>query len=323
MNPRIHLFAIPCLTTIALAQSATYSTFGTGCNATPAVVPYALNETAPTLRVASLPNEYAYPVINTATTPVQVTGFEIYTRSNSGTTHETGFARILADSSGAGATAHTSPDATSLAVGVIEVGPTADWYSVAVVPAVVVQPGEAFWIGVDAFSRIAPPQNQGGSPAVATIHYRRPNLNNNTWTPSVSVTNPIVRLAGYAPTPVVPTLSASAPPVLGQNLVINVDGTQPGIPVFLAFALSDQTWLGLPLPVDLALVGAPSCFAYTSNDTNQILVSGPTGTATLTLAIPASPTLAGFAFFNQAAIPGAVNNLGFYVTNAGKGTVGN
>ena len=34
-------------------------------------------------------------------------------------------------------------------------------------------------------------------------------------------------------------------------------------------------------------------------------------------------TLAGFAFYNQAAIVGAPNGLGMFVTNAGKGVVGN
>jgi len=301
---------------------ASYAEFGVGCNGDPALTPFALNAAAPSLTVGSLPNEYAYPVINTNAAPVQVLGFEVFTRANNAlATAVTGNAGIFRDNSGAGALVHTIPANTGVAHGTIEVTGTARWYSVAVTPPVVVQPGEAFWVQLDAYSVIAPPQNAtGGTAAPASIYYRRPS-NGMVWTLSVSVARPIVQVRAATLSNNVSTLTHATLPVQGQTPTVNLFGPA-NYPAVMVLAFSDQTWLGLPLPMDLGFVGAPNCTTFTSVDQFDVLFLDGAGVGTWSALVPTDAAFTGLHFFNQGGVLGASNQLGVYMTNAGRGIVG-
>lgn len=69
--------------------------------------------------------------------------------------------------------------------------------------------------------------------------------------------------------------------------------------VYLVAGGSDQSWAGVPLPIDLSPIGLTGCRAYTSGDAG-VLLTHTAGAATWTFAIPAVPALAGTVLFLQA-----------------------
>ncbi|MCB9881178.1 MAG: hypothetical protein H6834_05260 [Planctomycetes bacterium] len=301
---------------------ATYAPFGEGCNGTAVSNCLTLNDQGQTFRLASLPNEYAYPVVNTTGSPIQIVGFEVYTTTNTGNT-ETVKTGILWDATGAGALAHTVPDPSTTANGTITVDPVEGWYSTSVYPPVVVQPGVAFWFMVEAYSMVAPPQSSAGAAGPTDNYYRRPNLSSYAWTRSGSVTKQMFRIHCVAENPSVPSLLVTGLPQLGQPMSFDLSGGPANGLAFLAFALDDTQWLGLPTPVDLALAGAPGCFVLTSSDELFSVPLDPQGQVSLNVVVPNIPAFDGVPFYNQAfVIAPLANPLNVIVSNAGAGVLG-
>ena len=73
--------------------------------------------------------------------------------------------------------------------------------------------------------------------------------------------------------------------------------------------------------IDLGVIGAPGCFAYTSNDLPSTLVLG-SGSVTTSIAIPNNPALAGAQLTVQAASTSSQNAFGAATSNGLTGTVG-
>lgn len=313
------------LAPVALTQTqASFTPYGTACNGMPSSRCLAQNDGGPNLTVASLPNEYGYPVINTTSSAIQVIGFDIYTVTNTAAT-ETVNTAVLRDDAGAGSLTHTLPAFTAEALGTITVDAVQGWYSTTTYPPMTIQPGEAFWIAHDCFSRVAPAENNGGVPGPAAPHWRRPTYNGNNWQASSSVTNPIFRIQCLTGSPTAPALLATSLPQLGGSFTMQVSGGTPNLPAFLIFSLDNTQWLAMPTPVDLVLFGAPDCFAYTANEIVSLVLLDAAGQgASAPLAIPNDPSLDGVTWWNQAATisPGA-NALDLLVTNAGTAVVGN
>lgn len=324
MHHSLYLASSLLLVATATAQTASYTLFAEGCNGATASNCLSLNDQNPVMTVASLPNEYAYPVINTTGTAIQITGFEIFTTTNT-VIAETGKTGLIYDLSGPTATVHTRPDPTNVANGTITVNPAQGWYSTSIYPPITIQPGVAFWFHVDAYSKIAPPQHAttGGVAGPVANWYRRPS-NNMVWTSSVSVARQIFRIHCLPATPTVPSLRATNLPQFGQNFSLEVAGGQAFMPAFLIYAFDRTQWQSMPTPVDLGMFGAPTCFAQTSADVASLLLLGGTGTGTAGLTIPTDPSFGGFTWYNQAVLvtPG-VNAIDMLVTNAGTAVVGN
>lgn len=308
------------------AQTASYTLFGEGCNGAAVTTPLSLNDNNPTLQVASLPNEYAYPVINTTGVALTIVGFEIFTTTNTANV-ETGNTGLIYDLSGPNATVHTRPDPVNCANGTITVAPVAGgaWWSTSVYPPITIQPGVAFWFHVDAYSRIAPPQHTttGGVPGPVANWYRRPS-NNMVWTSSVSVARQIFRLHCLPALPKVPALMNTGLPQFGQTLTLDLSGGQPFLPGFMITAFDRTQWLSFPTPVHLAMFGAPNCYNQTSSDIVSLVLLDGTGAGSSAFTIPNNPGLGGFTWHNQGAVlaPG-VNSIDMLVTNAGTAVVGN
>lgn len=324
MNTTLKIASTLLLLASATAQTASYTLFAEGCNGAAATNCLSLNDVNPVMTVASLPNEYAYPVVNTTGLPIQITGFEIFTTTNTGLT-ETGKTGLIFDLSGPTATVHTRPDPTNAANGTITVSPVQGWYSTSVYPPITIQPGVAFWFHVDAYSKIAPPQHAvtGGVAGPVANWYRRPS-NNMTWTSSVSVARQIFRIHCLPATPVVPALTATGLPQFGQNFTLQLSGGQPWLPGFLVHAFDRTQWLSMPTPVDLSLFGAPTCFAQTSADVASLILLDANGLGTSSMTVPTDPSFGGFTWHNQGAVlvPGA-NALDMLMTNAGTAVIGN
>ncbi len=309
----------------ARAQApASYTPFGEGCNGGTVANCLSLNDANPTLLVASLPNEYAYPVLNTTNAPIQIVGFEIYTQTNTSLT-ETVNTGVIHDAGGPAATTHSTPDLVNAASGTITVGAAQGWYSTSVYPPITIQPGAAFWLHVDAYGRVAPPQHTaGGVNGPVANYWRRPNYLNYTWVASGSVVRPIYRIHCLPATPTVPSILATSLPRFGQPFGLQVRGGQPFLPSFVIWAFDRTQWLSLPTPVDLTPFGAPTCFNRTSTDITALLLLDANGQGATGFTVPTDPSFGGFTWYNQAAVlaPG-VNVIDLLVSNAGTAVVGN
>ncbi|HET6201931.1 MAG TPA: hypothetical protein VFI25_03915 [Planctomycetota bacterium] len=95
-------------------------------------------------------------------------------------------------------------------------------------------------------------------------------------------------------------LAASGCPDLGATLTLVLTGSPANtVPAILALGVSNATWSGLPLPLDLAFLGAPGCFVYTSNEVLLPGIPNAGGAASLALGIPNDPSLVGGVAYAQ------------------------
>jgi hypothetical protein len=114
----------------------------------------------------------------------------------------------------------------------------------------------------------------------------------------------------------VPVLDSVGRPWLGATWTVRIGNAKPGTPTALGIGSSSTSWSGLPLPLALASAGMPGCTLYVSIDVT-IGATATGGTATLPLALPNNPALAGGSVYLQGFVldPG-VNFTGVVLTNA-------
>lgn len=113
-------------------------------------------------------------------------------------------------------------------------------------------------------------------------------------------------------------LSAATLPALGTTLQLDVDQVTAGSLLGVLILGFNQVNPG----VDLTFLGMPGCDLYATIDTQlPFPLAGPV--TTLPVAIPATPSLAGFTFATQAAtFTPAANSFGFLSSNGVALTVG-
>lgn len=129
--------------------------------------------------------------------------------------------------------------------------------------------------------------------------------------------------AGCADAASVPVLLADGWPVLGSQFETLVRTAQPAPSLaVLAHGLSNQQASGLPLPLSLAVLGAPGCAALNSLDVTQIgavAAAMPPVLYRWLLTISNVPAFAGVQLFTQAYVLDAgANSLGVAVSNAAR-----
>jgi len=102
--------------------------------------------------------------------------------------------------------------------------------------------------------------------------------------------------------------------------VSNLGPLAPGI---LLFGVSDTTWNGIALPLDLTFLGMKGCNLLVSWDLELGFFARTGSTWDLTLTIPNDRTLAGLTFYNQAwVLDPKANAFGVGTSNGGKGVIG-
>jgi hypothetical protein len=107
------------------------------------------------------------------------------------------------------------------------------------------------------------------------------------------------------------------PPSPGNSVfALRVEDATPGALVLLWLSTSASSWMGIPLPADLAGVGAPGCSLRVAPDLILPGTTSATGTVSFALPVPAVPP--GAVLYAQAAVSGATNPLGFAFTQGGK-----
>jgi hypothetical protein len=98
---------------------------------------------------------------------------------------------------------------------------------------------------------------------------------------------------------------------LPQSLAVMISG------------LSNVSWAAVPLPLELTPFGLTNCSLRVSLDVSDALI-GSLGSATYSLAVPASTALAGFILHQQALVldPAAGNPVGLVMSDAATAVVG-
>lgn len=121
----------------------------------------------------------------------------------------------------------------------------------------------------------------------------------------------------------VPRLSWFGLPMAGSSWNVQLAQAPASTFALLAIGDSDTSAGGLPLPFPMASLGAPNCTLLTSFPVTLLTPTDVTGDAVLTLTLPANPSIAGLALFNQwFVLDPPANALDFTVSNGGKAIVG-
>jgi hypothetical protein len=107
--------------------------------------------------------------------------------------------------------------------------------------------------------------------------------------------------------------TAQTTPRVGQNLVLDWTNLPPATAtVLLAQGFSNTQWNGIPLPLELSLIGLVGCYLHVAPElfTGEPVVTP--GVLTTTTAIPNDPSLVNMPFYSQLIVPdtAAVNGVG-------------
>ncbi len=117
------------------------------------------------------------------------------------------------------------------------------------------------------------------------------------------------------------------PPTIGHvghaqvgtsNFSVTVSGTGANLPALVGWGLSNTTYLGLTLPLDLSVVGYPGCVLYNSLQGQINSFVGPAGTGSQVIPVPNDASLVNLPVYMQWLV---VNVLGGGIALSNVGTV--
>jgi len=307
---RFVLFALLFLflTVLLPAQSAAYTTGGTGCGSA-ALWCLANNPNGGTLKSSHNSNTFALEV-TTGTTPTPVRGFELFTQATSTITTPT----FLYDADSAGKPGKT------LATGSIKIGTATGWYTTMFTTPVMIQPNTKFFISYTpvASTMMFPFLNTGAN---GTHYWHSPT--SASWSGPFSTVKWAWRVLCPGGPMQAPVLGNSGLPQIGTKMSVTLDKARAATGTVLTLGLSNTTWLGLALPFDLTFLGGPGCSLLNSIMLVMPATTSGTGQASMPLAIPNDPMLMGGTFYNQwIVVDPSANALGLAFSDGGKGTMG-
>lgn len=105
-------------------------------------------------------------------------------------------------------------------------------------------------------------------------------------------------------------------PRIGGELTFFLANAPANTAAVLNLGFSDQSWGGLPLPFDLAVIGAPGCLLLTDMAESFAALTGAAGFAEVVVRVPAEPGLVGLEAFTQFVVPDpGANALGLTTSN--------
>jgi len=118
-----------------------------------------------------------------------------------------------------------------------------------------------------------------------------------------------------------PMSTVASLPIGGQSTDLGVTNALAGTLAISVIGLSRTAYAGVALPFDLTSVGAPGCALLASADLTTLTTTDGLGNSSVSFAVPAS--VVGLEFFTQWFVfDPATNNLGFVVSDAGFGVIG-
>ena len=118
-----------------------------------------------------------------------------------------------------------------------------------------------------------------------------------------------------------PTLTSNSV-ALNQFWSLSLTNAPVNAPSVLMVGLSNTSWNGLPLPIDLGFIGAPGCAIRVSMD---VMVVGQTSGPNMSVSfrIPNNPLFDGVSLYAQVgSFDPFANNFGFVTSNGRQGTFG-
>ena len=120
--------------------------------------------------------------------------------------------------------------------------------------------------------------------------------------------------AGSAGTP---SQTAFGEPRIGGSTTYLLQNAPASSPVSMNLGFSTTSWNGIPLPLNLAIIGAPGCLIYTDAMISLATATGAAGMAQVTVDIPAEAALVGIDAHTQFLVPDAgANPFGLTVSSA-------
>lgn len=123
-----------------------------------------------------------------------------------------------------------------------------------------------------------------------------------------------------------PSIGASSLPRIGQSYTVTLQGAATIRPTLLLVGLSSRRWGALPLPLDLAALGAgPGCVLSCSGEILMPSLTSPTGSAAWRVTVPRVEALVDHVLFHTWLIadPAAPSNaLGVVSTQASAAVLG-
>lgn len=285
-------------------SNASFTKYGQGCPGS-AVTPCPELNAAGGL-LSNNTNQYEYTFGVPQTNSLQVSSFDIYTYSTSGTIVRP--AHIYLQSG-------NGPATTPVASTTITVGTTPGFYTATFASPVSVN--GPFYVGYEN-------ANQGvisnlNSGANGTGHYR--NAGFGAWTLSGLVQRPAWTINCTGGGILTPAIGNTGLPILSSTYDVTLADAAPTTFAVMITGLSDTVFNGQPLP--LALAGAPGCSIYAAPQVLQAVVTSASGTSSASIGIPATPANIGMSLYHQWAVLDAVNPLGIVVSEAGRATIDN
>jgi hypothetical protein len=114
-------------------------------------------------------------------------------------------------------------------------------------------------------------------------------------------------------------------PYVGTDFIQRLSSPNPANVVgVLAIGVSNTLWNGVPLPLNLAVIGAPGCQALVSLDVLATVLLLDNGAGVYVWPLPNTPSIAGFSFFTHGVVFDTLSTLPFPIgTSSGRAwTVG-
>ncbi|MCA8976403.1 MAG: choice-of-anchor B family protein [Planctomycetes bacterium] len=285
---------------------AAFSNYGQGCpGSVPAPASCAsVNPGGGTL--SNNTNQYEYTFTVPSIGSAQVTGFDIFTRSNSGSAL-TVPAYIYAQ-------AGSGPATTPLASTTMTLGTTAGFYSASFAAPVTVN--GTFYVGFSGPNNTIICNLTAG--AGGNGYYRTPVTG--SWTASSLIARPsyVIYCTG-GPQFATPALGNNGLPIVNSSYSVTLSDAVASSAAFLLTGLSDTAYQGTTLPAPIP--GAPGCNVLAAPDANRLVITSASGTASSSLSVPNAGSLVGLRLYHQWAVLDAVNPVGIVVSDAGVGTV--
>lgn len=309
---------IPSPVTTCSANPGLLTMFGSGCagtGASPATCQGQNEANTSSGLVPPAPAGFLLAYGVRASQAMQVTAVEFYTQSASGG----GAVELRRSANG------IDPDAVAAATATVVAGATPGWYPAQFSGPVSVAQGETYFLVHDAASFDTPLVNSGSVSLVATRV--DPGFGGGWTTLPPQIPDHAawrISCASGGQNNAVPRLSAPNLPETGQPFVLDISRAAANNAGEILFGQSTSvSGGGVPLPRDLASLGAPGCLQLVSYDSGLPVLTDANGSAQVSLTIPNDRALIGFVMHAQCAIWDAgANAFGVALTSAVTAQVG-
>ena len=300
-------------------NAGAYTTYGKGCPGTGKSSNACGSANAKTTANSSLTqNSNIFALAVAATTGQRVVaGFELFTQRLGGSGSITINTQIYwADSTG-------KPTGAPVKTGTMTIGSTQGWYKTTFTTPLIVAANRKFFLSYTSVSgQMKFPIGASGT-KVSHFWHSSSSTSWNGTAPNGFITQAWAWKVNCATnTGAIPVLSNTGVPELNSSFKVHLSSARNNAPALFLIGFSDTVWGSIPLPWDLAPLGAVGCKLFASGELIFGFTTSATGTFTHTLGVPNDNSLLGLKFYNQHVIDEPTLPFGLVLGNAGAGKIG-